>query len=232
MSKRRFAYIKKAKESVTPTPTPQLNWDIPLSNFYRSIYELPLSVFENCLLNDSPAQLAISGSPTPKQLSESWNNIITEYSEALGNSEYRMYLNLYKEVELLRIDFESVNILVSALRKTYSKFFCDELNKILRQTCKFNINDTNSYFAELDKCERRGKGLKIQLDLKLLEFETVKKKVNGGQGEPLDRNYFTSVLIILSKHNNYRITKDIFVNEYCEYVKQFTAFCDEMNKKK
>lgn len=222
--------IGKAKASVSPMPLPPSQMDIPSSRWYQNIYNLPLNKFEECLINNNLSVLTIGGFPTPVELNTAWSNIMEEYTTAIGDTEFQMYVELYREVELLKIDYSSIGLLISALRKNYSKYFCDELNILLRTDCKFNVKDLTSYFAELDKCERRAGAKKIQLDLKLIEFEAVKKKVTGGKEEKIDKNYFTSVLIILSKHNTYRITKDIFVNEYCEYLKQFTQYCEEMKK--
>ena len=206
-----------------PTDTKSYSW-------YQDISKLPLRNFEECFINNNLSALIISGFPTPQELHAAWENIMQEYSDSLGESEYNMYLNLWKEVELLRIDYESIRLLIMALRKVYSKYFCDELNSLLFTSCKFDINDIPSYLSELDNCERRSGAKKIQLDLKKIEFEEIKKKVNGEKGQSIDKNYFTGVLIILSKHNNYRITKDIFVNEYCEYLKQFNFYYDQVYK--
>jgi hypothetical protein len=171
----------------------------------------------------------VSGFPSPHDLHVAWENIMTEYTESLGNSEYTMYVTLYKQVEILRLEYEMIKFLIEACRKHYSPMFCGELNRFLRLNLKFDISNTDLYFADVDKCERRSKAKKIQLDLKLIEFEEIKNKFSNG-GKPIDKKYFTSVLIILSKHNNYRITKSIFVNEYCEYMRQFNLYCEQMNK--
>lgn len=208
---------------LSPTDTTSCKW-------YLNIFELPLSNFEECLINNNLSALIISGFPDPKELNTTWENIMQEYSEMLGNSEYGMYVALFKEVEVLKIKYETVLFLIKALRTYQSRIFCDELNTFLFTDCKFNFADTKSYNAELDKCERQSGAKKIQLDLKLIEFEEIKKKVVGSDDGKIDKNYFTSVLIILSKHNNYRITKSIFVNEYCEYLNQFTQYSEALNK--
>lgn len=232
---------KKEKHSATSTqqqPSSEnmtsLNTSPKQPEYLKDIYTLPLRNFEQCMLDNNLAALIVSGLPSAQQLTDAWENILQEYSDMMGVAEHRLYLHLMREVELLKIDYESIQVCISTLRKQYSEFFCQELNSLLRTTCTFNVLDEKSYLAELDKCERRSRALKIRLDLKTMEFEAVKNKI-GGKGEKIDRNYFTSVLIVLSKHNGYSISKDIFVNEYIEYIKQFNRYCDEiekMNKKK
>lgn len=182
-------------------------------------------------MNGNLSALVISGFPTQEQLTSAWENIIQEYTDAMGDGEYNMYLNMYKEVELMRIDYESIKFLIAALRKIYSPFFHEELKKLLRVDLKLNENDIPTYLAELDKCGRRLNGIKINLDLKQIEFDQVKNKLEEKEIAKIDKNYFTSVLVTLGRFNNYRLTKDIFVNEYCEHVKQFSLHLDQLNKK-
>ena len=204
------------------------------NNFYRNIYELPLKNFEDVLINDNLSSLTISGFPLPKDLNDAWNNILIEYTEALGTSEYLMYVNTYREFELLRLNIEMMKICISELRKSYSLYFVNELKALMRVSFLFDINDPYNYFSDLDKCEKRIGGFKLNMDIKKIEFDSIKKKFEGdkkeGLNKKIDKNYFTSVLIILSKHNGYKIVKDIFVNEYCEYLKQLEQYNAQMDK--
>lgn len=238
--KKRFAFTRKGKRSASQMqPQPPLK-DTTLSNmspdsnevnYSKSIYDLKLSSFENCLLNNNLSALTISGFPTIKQLSDSWQNILQEYSDALGNAEFNMYAKMFKEVEVMKLNYQMIEILISALRKIYSPKFCKELNEMLYVNFKFDINNTDSYFADLDNCQRRMGGLKMNLELKTIEFEEIKKSFDGdGNKKKIDKNYFTSMLIVLSRVNRYRITKDIFVNEYCEYYKQAANETEQMKK--
>lgn len=59
----------------------------------------------------------------------------------------------------------------------------------------------------------------------------MEKKMEAKEGAKIDKNYFTGVLIMLGRHNNYKISKEITVNEYCEYIRQYNLYCDEMSKK-
>lgn len=223
-------FTRKGKHSGTPMPPPPLQTDTPLSKWCLSIYDTTLAKFEECLLNNNLSALIISGYPTQRQLYDAWENILAEYSEGLGNNEFILYRNMYREIEILKLNIEMVKICIAALRKNYSSKFCNELNRLLFVNCKFNVNDPKSYFAELDKCERRIGGLKMNLDLKLIEFVEVEKKVkNNDSGKKIDKNYFTSVLIIISRGLSlgYKLNKDIMLNEYLEYFRQ----CNEEGKK-
>lgn len=234
--KKRMRFIRPETPAATPIMTPQSQKDTTLPNWFHDIHSCPLRNFEECLLNKNLSALIISGFPAPKELSKAWESIVSEYSDSLGSTEYNLFGHLFKEVKLLEIDYACVQTCIGTLRKIYSKYFCSELNMLLHTNFRFedyvdkdgNVFDVNSYYALIDKCERRSKAMKIRLDLKTMEFDAVKDKMSG-KGKEIDKNYFTSILIILSKHNNYRITKEITVAEYCEYMKQFNLYCEQMN---
>lgn len=233
--KKRTRSTEKETPSATPITTPPSQTDMTLKTWYRDIYSLPLRNFEECLLNKNLSALIISGFPTPEELNKAWESIVTEYSDSLGSVEYDLFGHLFKEVKNLEIDYACVQTCIGTLRKIYSAYFCSELNMLLHINSKLdtlvdkegNVKDVATYLAILDKCERRSKAMKIRLDLKTIEFDAVKDKMSG-EGKEIDKNYFTSMLIILSKHNGYRITKEITVSEYCEYMKQFNLYCEQM----
>lgn len=228
--KKHLRFTKKKTSSHLPKSNPSAQKDIPLSKWYQNIHELPLSRFEDCLLDNNLSALVISGFPLPETLQKSWLFILQEYSDAIGNSEHMLYMNLMREVELLRIDLESLKVLISTLRVIYSKYFCEQLNEMVNANCKFDWNDQDTYQKEIDRCERRGKSYKIRYDLKKNEFDNLQKKMSAKEGQKIDKNYFTGVLIMLSRHNNYKITKEITVSEYCEYIKQYNLYCEEISK--
>ena len=229
--KKRMRFIMKGKQSASQTPIQPPQTDTQLSSFYRNI-DLPLKNFETCLLDKNLSSLIISGFPKEVDLMFAWETIIQEYTEALGSSEFILYRNMFKQVEILKLDMAMLTMLVTGLRKNYSLKLCGELNAMLRTRFPFNIKDVKSYLSDLKKCEGRMGGLKINLDLKVLEFEAIKKNhEEKNAGKPIDNNYFTSMLVILSRVNGFRLTKDISVREYCEYYRQ-CAQENEKSKKK
>jgi len=190
--------------------------------------------------------LIISGSPTdPQVLKAAWENILHEYTEAIGTSEFKLYLSLYKEVSLLEIEYNSIKNAVDILSEIQNyliqhgphasilqaqKKWGDELNRLLRTDCKFNNMDSATYQEELNKCIRRSKSIKIKLDLKLLAFAEIQKKNKGGQ--VMDRRYFDSMLITISDHAKYEIGENITVSKYCERIKRYNHYCESLKSRK
>ena len=197
---------------------------------HEKICDLPLTKFIDCIVDGNLSSLTISGYPTEEQLVTAWGNILAEYSELIGTDEYRMYVQLYKEVNIIKITLSQITIAINIIRVIRDDYFVAEINKLLGTTCKFNWSDQGSYQAECNKCVNRSAALKIKLDLKNLQFEAIEKK-NTGTGEKLERQYFTSILITLSDHVKYRIEDTIKMSEYCDRLKRFSDYCEQIKKK-
>ena len=198
---------------------------------YQSIHKLPLHKFIDCIVDNNLHSLVISGKPAEQQLQDTWNGILSEYSEAIGNHEYKLYIGLYKEITILKLTYDQINNAVSLLQVTYSEYLCKQLNKLLKTDFRLNWKDQASYQEQLLKCIRRSKAIKIQLDLKIMQFEAIQKK-HESKGEPRGREYFVSVLISLSDHAKYPIHDTITVGEYCERLKRFNAYLETLKSSK
>lgn len=210
-------------------------------SYHQTIDELPLNRFIDCMVDNNLSALIISGLPTIQQLQSAWENIFSDYIERIGTNEYRIYVALYKEINLLKVTIDQINIIAQRgdeandmkpgiLRLMYSEYFANELNILLKTTCRFNYKDFKSYHAELDKCINRSKAFKIKLDLKLMNFEAIEKKNKGNTGKA-DRQYFVSILVTLSDYAKYQIADNIKMSEYCERLKRFNMACENQKHK-
>lgn len=188
---------------------------------------MPLRIFVKCSCEKDLKYLVRSGAPTEAQLAEAWVNIVQEYSDAIGSHEYRLYLSLYKEVSLLKIDYEMAKAAIEILELCDDNRIKDSLNKILMTTFKFGDNK----FEELRKCKSRIKNFKIQIDLKVIQFNEIEKK-NRGVKKEVDEKYYESLLITLSDYAKYRIIDSISVFEFCERIKRLNAYHETLKKKK
>lgn len=209
-------------------------------NYHKSIHDLPLNKFIDCMVDKNLSALVIAGYPTPEQLKDAWENILAEYSDVIGSQEHRMIFQLWKEVEVMKISINQIRILAAKgsdtedkgiLRMMYIKPMADDLNEILGTSCQFNWADQKTYNDELDKCVNRGKALLIQYDMKCLQFAALQKQAKGEEGAVINRQYFTSILITLSDHAKYRIEETIKMSEYCERIKRFAEYCEQIKKK-
>lgn len=216
------------------------------AEYYQAIGNLPLNKFIDCDVDGNLSALIISGFPTPEQLKVAWDFILSEYTELVGTAEYRMYVELYREVNILRITLDQIAMAVGGevsgengekvkvigmLRLVYNESVANTLNELLNTKCRFNWADQKSYHAECDKCIRRSKSIKIKLDLKNLHFAAIEKKNKARKGEKMDRQYYVSILVTLSDFAKYRIEETIKMSEYCERIRRFSDYCEQVKNR-
>src|SRR5690349_12261785 len=94
----RSLFGRKASTGSTDQPQQPLQPESPSATFYRSISNLPLYKYRDCLVNDNLAALIISGFPPESYLRLAWMDIRQEYADIMGDSEQKNYLKALKEV--------------------------------------------------------------------------------------------------------------------------------------
>jgi len=220
--------------------------------YHTTIDELPRTKFIDCDVDNNLASLIIDTVPNPEilqtiwpELNMAWANILSQYGERVGSNEYKMYVALYKEIYVLKITLDQINILAGRetkdqegnitqragiLRIYYVEESAKELNDLLKTTCRFNNLDPKSYHAELDKCINRSKAFKIRLDLKLLAFDAIEKKQKGKEGEKSTRQYYDSIMVTLIDHAKVHIPEDIKMGQYCERLNRFIKASEKSTK--
>jgi len=201
---------------------------LPSEKLYRSITKLPLYIFKECVDTGNLSNLIISGAPTDTEIRQAWKTIIQEYADAIGSNEYRLYLNIYKELTMLQITYETIKVLILILELTDDEKAVKELNWHLGTSYAFKENKQ----AELKICEGRNKSNKVAIDLKLIQFEEIEKKHKAGQGSKLSSAYIDSVLITLSDHSKYNVDDRITVFSFCERIKRLNTYRETMQNKK
>lgn len=232
--KQQSQYTKKDFSGTTLKQSQPLPITTQLPNIYRSINNLPLHKFIDCIVNHNLSTLIISGFPSEFELTESWSSIVQQYTDAMGNQEHRLYTNLTKEIAVNTIVYNLINRSVSILRKQYHQQLCKELNKLLSTSFKFDFQDQERYNKELDRCINRSKSLKINIDLLQIKVAELEKKFNGKSQTPTIE-YYQTTLITLSDYAKYQISDSITVFEFCERIKRLNNYYDQMkqqNKKR
>lgn len=201
----------------------------PSAKWYHHITELPLNRFIDCLVDKNIYALVITGNPTIEELYAAWTEIQSEYADAIENNEYRLYVTLVKEVVILSTTIEQINCLVGALEYMYHEELLSRLNKLLNTSIVLDPADQVKYTAALKGCIMRSKSLKIKLDLQEIQLQGIQAKMEQPGKQP-DRGYFHSILVTLSDHAKYHISDNITVFEYCDRVKRFTQYCEQVKR--
>lgn len=206
-----------------------MQMDSQSAKWYRHITELPLNRFIDVLVDDNYAALVITGYPPIEELQLTWMQVQGEYADAIDNHEHKMYISLFKEVTILALNLQTINALVGALEQLYVPEFGIELNKILNASFKLDPSDPDKYRATLKSCIMRSKSIKINLDLKQMQLAAMQEKMNEPGKKPT-REYFISILTALSNHVKYHISDSITVYEFCDRLKTFNKYCEQVKK--
>lgn len=201
------------------------------AKWYRHITELPLNRFIDCLVDGNIYALVITGKPSDEELMDAWVDIQAEYAHAVGTNEYRLYVGLLREVLILGAAMAQIDCFISLMEEFYHPEILSRLNKLLRTSFTLDPSDNEKYKATVKRFRMRSKGVKIDLDLKEIQLEGMKKKMEGSATKP-DRAYFHSVLVTLSDHAKYHITDSLTVFEYCERLRRYTNFCEKVKLNK
>jgi len=205
--------------------------DTPSAKWYQHITELPLSKFIDVTVDDNLYALVITGQPSMEQLQLAWAQINQEYADVMGDNEHRMYISVYRDIKVLETTLKLIHWLVEQMREVYYVEFANRLNALLNTRFKFDHTRPEQYFNELTRCINRSKGYKIDLDLKLAQFEVIQKnRKEQGEGEKPSREYYQAILITLSDHVKYPVGDSITVFEFCDRVRRFSDYCKQVEK--
>lgn len=204
----------------------------PSGKLYRSINELPLHKFIDCYIDNNLHALIIEGKATDAELENAWAQLSDQYTTAAGDAEYRIYLDLYKEVIALAADLQTAEALIGILQQSYSKEINIALNELVGTSVLLEGMSTETYQKQLAIIYKRSRALKLKYDLKMVQFEAMQKKFTGDKSEKPTRDYFDSMLITLSDHAGYQLTDRISTYEYCERLKRLQQYISKNRNKR
>jgi hypothetical protein len=209
-----------------PSATNSISWSL-----YRSIYELPLSKYIDCIVDGNLSALIREGYPPEQDIILAWNTIMEQDSAAAGDAEYHLYFSLFKRIAILTTDLNAVHKLVEILSFMYHEPLAKELNLLLKTNFKFNAANQEEYQSLLKRCINRSKAMKIELDMKIIQYEEMEKKLV--KNEKPTREYFFNILISLSDHAGYDIrAENITVYEYRERLRRLKKYAENLKSKK
>ena len=185
-----------------------------------------------CITTGKLDPLIITGKPSDADLSASWSNLQDQYSSAVGDSEFKLFLNTYKELVDLDTQHNSCVIILHALKQFFYQPLLTELNTILGTNIKLDGLEKGPYYKQIDVLEKRIKGFRLRADLKRSQYKQIEKQFSekGKKTDVPTREYFDGMLITLSDNAGYRITDQITVFEYCERIKRLNKQAEQINQ--
>lgn len=220
-------YIKKGSRRSIANIASQSNSDTLLLKLYTTL-RLPLSVYRYCAITGDLSRLIVAGKATPEQLQDAWQQICRQYSDTMGDHEYRLYLSLYLNISDLSAEIQVIETLVAVMRKIYLPQYGKALNKMLNTNFVFEWQEQEAYHKLLNRCIVRTGSTKLLLEIKLRQFKAIEAKFASGGG--VTDEYFDSLLITLTDFAKVRIDDTISTYEFCERFKRMMKHIEKNNK--
>jgi hypothetical protein len=219
----RWRYVRMDRNISAVKQVPQSHRVSASLTLYQTIAELPLSRFQDCLIDGSLTALVKSGDATtadPVELSALWDDLRIQYADAMKDNEYRLVVSLQKEVAVLECNYNKIRAAICMLRSYYAKQIADALNRSLQTKFKFDTSNPAEYDRELDRAYNRSKGLKIRLDLRTAALQAIMTKYSG-KATSATREYFQGVLITLTEYTTADLMAGQFTTyQFCELIRR------------
>jgi uncharacterized small protein (DUF1192 family) len=228
---KRWPFIKKQTNTASLQPVQPLQEATPLLSLYRSITELPLRNYIDGTVNGNLSAIIKHGVCTNEiTLFSAWEDIKNQYAEIVGDESFKLYLSLLRQINKLSLLIDQIALCVEMLRLVYTDRFANELRNLLNVKFRFDVTDPEGYEKDLKSCISRSKGFKLQMDLKLAQYEAISKKEKGGQ--LADHAYYQSLLICISDHVGYPVLDSITVFEFATRIKRLNAEIERIEKER
>ena len=225
----RLPFTKKVSNIDTSHTAKPLEIVTTSKQLYRSIVNLPLYLFIDATVDEKLNSIVISGYPEQNEIESAWQELLTQYNEAMGDNESRLYFSLHKQILQREIDLQRVNLGVEILRGCYVKEIETFLNGIFFTAITLDPEDRESYYRILDTFLNRSKSITLDLDLKRMQYESIKAKNKDKESKPT-REYFISIRMNLSNHAKFEVTDKISVFEFCQRVQELNKYCESLTK--
>lgn len=211
------------------------------SHVINSITELTLDKFIMCVCDGNLSVLVKDWFLVKeKNIYDAWENIYTEYVNAIEDKEQRYILKLTKEINLLQCKLVMIYSIINTISTEYQltgksdEKLLANLKKYINVTGKFDPNDTDGYMRDLELVIANYKRLMTEFQTKKIEYE---KLIPKNSKSKVDRKYFDSIITQISKHmksivDPKNITVSLFVSMMMDMKTEAERIDKEIKKAK
>lgn len=222
-----FGLIQRIK-SIFRLPTkPQLVAVSATPKLYRSIHDLPLTIFIDCQCEQKYDGLVLQGSPTNTEISEAWADLLQQYTELIGGSEVIDKIKNLSQIIKLENRLQNIEKLLQLIvmipnEKMYNLLFIYGYSLPKLPFSEQNIEKVLKVFMGHYKLDRTK--YKMLTANKQATKQTIQPKQT--------RNDFVKMLsrvAIAFKLPTISISS-ITTAEYCNYVNEYRAHCESIEK--
>jgi hypothetical protein len=203
---------------------------------FDTIHKLRYDLFKRIMVEGDLSLLVESGKASPEYLSATWQEILFQYGESLGNSiEDAYYYTTFREYLHLTGKIEKIDKYLQVLRKVFVIEWMRELMALVDKTTP-DINSIDpqkkdEYFKLLEVCEKRAKGIKMRYSFAEMKLLSLKDK-RGDKTETIVPTYesFERTEIHIDDFKGRAIDYEtISTFKYCELLRQLNKFADKQN---
>lgn len=152
-------------------------------------------------------RLIISGNPTIEELNRAKMDISGEFSLLTGNLSALSYLD--RTENIIKISNE-ITILTVAHKLISEGIINERVTECLKKI-KTNTTDLEKIKSKIE--------LKT-LQLRKLQAEEKNSKKEGGENKKQDVSFYSSLIATVSRFSGFRITREITLLEFSQYIKQ------------
>lgn len=188
-------------------------------SIYDNCNVCPLWVYIDIVCHSKDESLIISGNVDKNILESVKQSLVLEFSELTGDSQtLGMRLRLEK-IYQLKNEILGLSVCLELLQD-------DNYNDVISYCKSVKIPISNeitpeNYQNTYNKLESRLKSKNVQLKEELKQYE---KLYNNDSKHKPNEQHFNEQLAVLSKHNGFRIDKNISLAEYAAYIKNFNDY--------
>jgi hypothetical protein len=197
-----------------------------MAKLITTIHKLPLNIFIDALVDSDFTGLILEDEPTQEEILQVWGDLVTEYTEALGDDGQKQYVKASTIYQQAHIRYELVNNYIELLNNWYVPRWAQDLNRLVGAGFKFDPSNKEAYRELLKRCYNRNQGNLMHVELAKMELESVAKLQAGkdGKGTAPDRAYFTKVLTNLWEFMGDHVPDTISTYQFCVLVNRLSDY--------
>jgi hypothetical protein len=194
--------------------------------YYRSIDEMPLSVFISIICTDNLQNMVQEGSVPEEVLQSTWDEIMEQYLDETFSDEDRHLVQLIASANLLQFNITKAQ----AIRRYLYFRHDDEMIEILR---KMGATDgaypsqgtAHAKSAWMKRVVAKIKKWQHTLKEMTAEIRRIQPDIDSENIPKISRKYFDDILTKLSQHYHYHVDEEkITVNRYLSMLNDYKQY--------
>lgn len=155
-----------------------------------------------------------------------WKDIYLEFIDGMQDENGKRRVKLESEVEILKDIYQKIQLYVMRLKLGPAEWILDKLRLLTRVTGKFDPNDKEGYFRDLQVILNRSNALVQKIDEKEAQLKVTMPKT----GEKPSYKQWAHVVARVSTYCKFHLnTREIMTAEFMEYHQQM-VHSEEMLK--